>query len=53
MLANAAAVVLAVAFFDARRRYRDWAWQTLLWLLLAAFAAGLVHAATGIPVHFV
>ena len=52
-LANAAAVVLAVAFYDARRRHRDWTWQTLLWLLLAAFAAGLVHAATGIPLHFV
>ena len=51
-LANSAAVALAVAFFDARRHYRDWTWQVLLWLLLAAFAAGLLHAATGIPVLF-
>ena len=53
VLANAAGVILAVAFFDAWRRCRDSIWQTILWLLLAAFAAVLVHAATGIPVHFV
>ena len=51
-LANAAAVVLAVAFSYTRHHHRDWTWQALLWLLLAAFAAGLVHALTGIPVHF-
>ena len=50
-LANAAAVALAVAFLDARHHYRDWTWQTVLWLLLAALVAGFVHAATGIPVH--
>lgn len=40
---NVATVALAVAFLDAGHHYRDWAWQTLIWLVLVSLLAGIVQ----------